>query len=778
MSQPATSANTRGVEAAWHWAERHTARILFVSALVTVNIMAVELLRSVTHDYRIYSVLVVGLALAQFLLVHRVGARTLRFALGTARRQAAISRHMLESVERFGVEAAGVRGTIEALSLTARDAGCEAWVWERGPRVLWCPMRGQRLVLTAARARRLIDFMTPRKPVMVSDASVVSFLPADIAIADGTRALLVAPMWSGDDLVGLIIKRYASRRMMQRGGESSLVSGIAALGAVAVGKATVVDREQQRVRDIELLLRGMSTAGDSMGRDQIEDYARQLADAVHAERAAVFAVSGGQLRIVGTHGIAGSVRQLSRRISMRSSMVRMLRAHDGDPLLLSRPDIDEASAGAIAQLGFARFVIVQPVMDASGLAGIVVIDAPRGSQTLTLRENALVVAITQQISMTIERTRMLRSISKRSRHLASTPRLARSLTGQREPHDVATTAARELHESFGYDRVSIALRASDGSLVINASAGMLAQSSSVGHSSVELQTAFESGRVYVSCAGERDAHAGEIATRSIDDPNAPAGCRSQIVVPITGADRECIGVIAVYERDPESLGEDDVNILQTVADQLAATIEQATLFDTLERSYFKTVEALSAALEAKDAYTLDHARSITELSAAVGRYLGMSDDEIRDLKLGALLHDIGKIGVPGEILNKPGPLTDEEFSVMKEHTVIGEQIIAPIEFLEGVRPLVLHEHERWDGAGYPHGLQGEQIPLGARIIFVCDAWHAMTSNRPYRSSLPIDEAHTRLRAGAGSQFDPRVVDAFLDVVGTPEGAVLAGIASQ
>ena len=144
------------------------------------------------------------------------------------------------------------------------------------------------------------------------------------------------------------------------------------------------------------------------------------------------------------------------------------------------------------------------------------------------------------------------------------------------------------------------------------------------------------------------------------DTDAPAGCRGRILVPISGRDRVVVGAIAVYEQDPDLLGEDDLHMLETIADQLGGTIEQAGLFTSLERSYFETVEALSSALEAKDAYTLDHARSITDMSADVGRRLGMREAEIRDLKLGALLHDIGKIGVPTEIVAKAGPLTDQE----------------------------------------------------------------------------------------------------------------------
>ena len=194
-------------------------------------------------------------------------------------------------------------------------------------------------------------------------------------------------------------------------------------------------------------------------------------------------------------------------------------------------------------------------------------------------------------------------------------------------------------------------------------------------------------------------------------------------------------------------------------------MRSAGLYQRLERAYLGTAEALAAALAAKDAYTADHARSIAAQAEAVGRRLGLDEHELRDLRLGAVFHDIGKIAVPESILDKPGPLTPEERAVMERHTVVGEQILAPVEFLAGVCKLVRHEHERWDGGGYPDGLAGEDIPLGARIILACDALHAMTSDRPYRRALPVAVAHAELRRHAGTQFDPQVVDALLAEVG-------------
>ncbi len=184
----------------------------------------------------------------------------------------------------------------------------------------------------------------------------------------------------------------------------------------------------------------------------------------------------------------------------------------------------------------------------------------------------------------------------------------------------------------------------------------------------------------------------------------------------------------------------------------------------LEASYLATIEALAAALDAKDRHTEAHSRETAALSLAVGRRLGLKGEALRFLEYGALLHDIGKIGVPGYVLNKPGPLDEEEMAMMREHPVIGERIVASVPFLAPVRPVVRAEHERWDGGGYPDGLQGEDIPIEARIIHACDAFQAMSSDRAYRRALPRGQILSELRSQSGRQFDPQVVAALLAVI--------------
>jgi diguanylate cyclase (GGDEF)-like protein len=207
--------------------------------------------------------------------------------------------------------------------------------------------------------------------------------------------------------------------------------------------------------------------------------------------------------------------------------------------------------------------------------------------------------------------------------------------------------------------------------------------------------------------------------------------------------------------------EELLRLLGGLSYQAAVALERARSFEGLEDTFVSTVEALANALEANDEDTSSHTRWITDMALRVGATMGFDGPALKRLELGALFHDIGKIGVPTSILLKPGPLSPEERRIIETHPELGERILEPIDRLAEVRRIVRSCHERWDGGGYPDGKAGEEIPVEARIVLVCDAFHAMTTDRPYRRRLPLEEACRRLREGAGTQFDPAVVDVFL-----------------
>jgi diguanylate cyclase (GGDEF)-like protein len=215
-----------------------------------------------------------------------------------------------------------------------------------------------------------------------------------------------------------------------------------------------------------------------------------------------------------------------------------------------------------------------------------------------------------------------------------------------------------------------------------------------------------------------------------------------------------------------------IRLLAGVAHQAKLAVANASSFESLERTFLSTVEALANALEANDEYTSSHARWISDTALLVGRELGLDQSALKRLELGALFHDIGKIGIPEAILSKPGPLTPEEWGLVRLHPELGARILGPIERLEDVCEIVRHCHEHWDGSGYPGGLAGDDIPIESRVVLVCDAYHAMTTDRPYRQRLTTEEAQRRLREAAGTQFDPQVVEVFLRL-GRPLRAVRA-----
>jgi HD-GYP domain-containing protein (c-di-GMP phosphodiesterase class II) len=247
------------------------------------------------------------------------------------------------------------------------------------------------------------------------------------------------------------------------------------------------------------------------------------------------------------------------------------------------------------------------------------------------------------------------------------------------------------------------------------------------------------------------------------EPNPPDPTASYAIAPLD-ADGRIGYIVAVLPSHEDRLRDRELRLLGGLAHQAKLAIANARSFEGLERTFVSTVEALANALEANDEYTSTHARWITDLSLRVGRELGLDSQTLKRLELGALLHDIGKIGIPSNILSKPGRLNGDERALVQTHPALGERIIAPIARLQDVRSIVRHCHERWDGRGYPDGLGGTEIPLESRIIFVCDAYHAMTTDRPYRKRVSHPEAVRRLAEGAGSQFDPRVVEVCLSVL--------------
>ena len=238
------------------------------------------------------------------------------------------------------------------------------------------------------------------------------------------------------------------------------------------------------------------------------------------------------------------------------------------------------------------------------------------------------------------------------------------------------------------------------------------------------------------------------------------------LAPLKGVE-EYVGLLILGEdqkNGQEFFTTTKLRLIEVIADYATSAIQRAQLHERLEETFLETIVALANAVDARDSYTGDHSQRMADLSTKIGEEMGLPKDQIEALHWASILHDIGKIGVPDEILNKSGPLTKEEWMIMKEHPMTGSQIVAPVKYLEPVSPIIRSHHEKFDGSGYPYGLVGDQIPLGGRILAVVDAYIAIRDERVYSQSHTHEEAIAELRRSSGSHFDPEIVDIFCKTI--------------
>ena len=345
-------------------------------------------------------------------------------------------------------------------------------------------------------------------------------------------------------------------------------------------------------------------------------------------------------------------------------------------------------------------------------------------------------------------------------------RLAASLTAQlaatNDVQEMVQLLVDEMHRTFAFYLVAIQRVDSDGKLRLIAGRGALAE---VMTEFLLVEQSLQEG------VNGRVARSGvsALVSDTRDDPDyierdPKTDPRSELSVPVV-VDGGVWGVLNLEAPEPQAFSEADAVLVEAIAASLGSSVHRAMLVADLEQTFTTTLTALMSTVEAKDDYTASHEQEVADLSRRVAMRLGMDATRAGDVRYAALLHDVGKVAVPSEILLKPGPLSDEQWVVMRGHAAAGGALVASIPAFAHVAPAVRASHERWDGGGYPDGLAGEQIPLAARIIAACDTYEAIVTDRPYRAARTPAEAADELRRVAGSQLDARVVEALLDELG-------------
>jgi putative nucleotidyltransferase with HDIG domain len=317
------------------------------------------------------------------------------------------------------------------------------------------------------------------------------------------------------------------------------------------------------------------------------------------------------------------------------------------------------------------------------------------------------------------------------------------------------------------ERGFLMLRESNGKLTVRIARG-------IDHINLEEEAFKVSGTIVEKVAASGEAI---LTTNAQEDPRfenqmsvAAYQLRSILCAPLK-IKNELIGVIYVDNRARSGIFQDrDLGLIRAFSDQAAVAIDNAQLFDDLqaknqelEEAYQATLEGWVSALDMRDKETEGHTQRVRILTERLAHFMGVGDDQMIHIRRGALLHDIGKMAIPDGILLKPGPLTDAERELIKQHPVYAYNMLKRIDFLLPAIDIPHYHHEKWDGSGYPEGLKGEAIPFAARIFPVIDVWDALTSDRPYRKGLPPEEVRERIKADSGKHFDPQVVEAFLQM---------------
>ena len=310
-----------------------------------------------------------------------------------------------------------------------------------------------------------------------------------------------------------------------------------------------------------------------------------------------------------------------------------------------------------------------------------------------------------------------------------------------------------LVQEFSVERVSLMLvDEASGNLLIRASHGLhtdLAVQARRGPGEGVSGLVLQHRKPLIITKGR---HTDEAVAAALNRDDMPL---SSMSVPLIGKDK-ALGVLNVSKFSDPTFTTSDLQIVSILASQVVAAMENASLYEGLRESYFRTVQALVAAVEAKDPYTRWHSTNVAKYAVAISRDLGLSPSQLEEIHISAILHDVGKIGISERIISKPDRLSREEFDIMKDHPAHGMRILEPIGFSPNIINAIYQHHERYDGKGYPQGIAGESIALAARILSVADSIDAMISERPYRGTISSDTVVRELEKESGLQFDPQV----------------------
>lgn len=601
-------------------------------------------------------------------------------------------------------------------------------------------------------------------PVIVENfANETRFQPSDYLMRHQVVSGVCAPMLAETRVIGLLgvysrVARYFSEE------QSYFLYLVATQTAMALEKARHSLEAARRLDELILLNDVIAAANSQVGLDKVlANVAAEIRELLQSDEVSVYFARENGERTVLQPALLGT--QSSARNSWSGAIAEWV-VREGHPLLIKDLTRDLRFTEVADE---ARACLGAPMTIGERVIGVVAVAHPEAGR-YDINDLRLLKTLAGQIAAGIERARLLDETATRLAEISAMFEFSDKLrTATTESHLldlILDDAVRVVQGSGG----SLQLVLDDGNTM------RVVATNNMPHRGVDFTRSRGGPSWVVFESGESLTLEDVVTDPRMATPGVFQDMRGGIVAPLR-TPSGILGTLFIGFEERGAPGQDKVRLTTTIANLAAQalqrlrlheqTVEQAAslaiAFGDLEESYQATLLALSAALDARDRETEGHSRRVTKWALAIGCNLNLTGEELTSLERGALLHDVGKIGISDNILRKTGPLTDQERMLMNMHPQLGYDMLKGIPFLQTSLPVVLYHQEMWDGSGYPKGLRGEEIPLGARIFAVADAYDAMTSTRPYREKLSHEEALAEIVRCRGTQFDPTVVDAFLEL---------------
>ncbi len=473
-------------------------------------------------------------------------------------------------------------------------------------------------------------------------------------------------------------------------------------------------------------------------------------------------------------GILATMRETMRKLPLEGSLIQRA-IENVQPLRLAPVDIDDwkeklrSEMGSVCEDMADGGVLLAPIKAQGRSFGVVSLARRLGQPEFADKDQAFVQELAERVAMALLNAHLIKETERRLRYVEALRDIDVAITSSLDLKMTLSIMLEQVQTQLGVDAAAVFL-ISPHSQVLSYAAGRGFRAGAYSRTRVRIGEAL-AGLV----ALRREILSLPILSLETSASRLAAALDEEGFVTYYGAPLiakgQAKGVLEIFHRSPLQPDDEWVDFLETLARQAAIALDNANMFSELQRSnaelvvaYDATIEGWSHALDLRDRETEGHTQRVADLTERLAHTMGMSDSELVHIRRGALLHDIGKMGIPDQILHKPGSLNEEEWEIMRQHPKLAYDMLSPVVYLHPVLDIPYCHHENWDGTGYPRGLKGEQIPLSARLFSVADVWDAITSDRPYRPAWGYEKAVEYIKSESGKKFDPQVVAIFLRMI--------------